>query len=72
MRNYISMAGVDLVRAAHATSLVPARVMGMEADLGSLEVGKLADFVVLDPVELNVLETVIGGKSLYRRSSHEQ
>lgn len=72
MRNYISMAGVDLVRAAHATSLVPARVMGMEADLGSLEVGKLADFVVLDPGELSVLETVIGGKSLYRRSSHEQ
>jgi N-acetylglucosamine-6-phosphate deacetylase len=71
MRNYISMAGVDLVRAAYSTSLVPARVMGMEGDLGSIEVGKLADFVVLDSNTLSVLETVIGGQSLYR-SSHEQ
>jgi N-acetylglucosamine-6-phosphate deacetylase len=70
MRNYISMAGADLVRAAHAASLVPARVIGMERDLGSIEAGKLADFVVLDPDGLRVLETVIGGQSMYR-SSHE-
>ncbi|KKC37295.1 N-acetylglucosamine-6-phosphate deacetylase [Devosia epidermidihirudinis] len=70
MRNYIAMAGVDLVRAAHATSLVPARVLGMEKDLGSIEIGKLADFVVLDPETLTVLETVVGGQSLYR-SHHD-
>lgn len=67
MRNYLSMAGADLVRAAHATSLVPARVIGREAEMGSIEPGKLADFCLLDPASLGVLETIIGGQSTYRR-----
>lgn len=67
MRNYISMAGVDLVQAAYAASLVPARVVGREADLGSIEAGKLADFVLLDAVDLSVEETIVGGKSYFRR-----
>ena len=67
MRNYVSMAGADLVQAAHAASLVPARIIGREADLGSIETGKLADFVLLDPMDLSVVETIIGGKSFFRR-----
>ncbi|PXA96211.1 N-acetylglucosamine-6-phosphate deacetylase [Nostoc sp. 3335mG] len=67
MRNYVAMAGADLVQAAHATSLVPARVIGRGADLGSIEKGKLADFVLLDPADLSVVETIVGGTSLFRR-----
>ena len=67
MRNYLSMAGADLVQAAHAASLVPARVVGRETDLGSIEAGKLADFVLLDAADLSVEETIIGGKSYFRR-----
>src|SRR5215217_2304912 len=67
MRNYMAMAGIDLVQAAHAASLVPARVVGREADLGSIEAGKLADFVLLDATDLSVAETIIGGKSYFRR-----
>ena len=68
MRNYLAMAGADLVQAAHAASLVPARVIGRDRDLGSLEPGKLADFAVLDPTDFSILETVIGGRSRYRRA----
>ena len=67
MRNYLAMAGADLVQAAHAASLVPARVIGRDRDLGSIEPGKLADFTLLDAADLSVLETVIGGKVHYRR-----
>lgn len=70
MRNYIDMAGADLVQASHAASLVPARVIGRERDMGSIEIGKLADFAVLDPKDFTVLETIIGGKTHYRRD-HE-
>lgn len=69
MRNYMRLAGVDLARAAHATSLLPARVLGLDAEMGSIEVGKHADFAVLDPTTLAVEQTIVGGKSLYRRAA---
>ena len=69
MRNYVRMVGADLTQAAFATSLVPARVLGMDKDLGSLEVGKLADFAVLDPVSLEVEQTCVGGEALYRKAA---
>ncbi|EAR52717.1 N-acetylglucosamine-6-phosphate deacetylase [Oceanicola granulosus HTCC2516] len=66
MLNFLRLGETDLVRAAHATSLVPARVLGREADLGSLRRGRLADFAVLDPVTHAVRATVVGGRELYR------
>lgn len=68
MRNYMSLVGADLTSTAHATSLVPAKVIGMEHELGSIEVGKLADFAVLEPGTLAVERTVVGGETLYRRA----
>jgi N-acetylglucosamine-6-phosphate deacetylase len=69
MRNYLRFSGKDLARVANATSLVPARVLGMERDLGSLEVGKLADFAVLDRATMAVTATCVGGKELWRTAA---
>ncbi len=49
---------VELIRMA---SLTPARVMGLEHEIGSLWPGKRADMVVLDK-DLNVKDVYIGGK----------
>ena len=53
-------AGVPLPEAVRMASLTPARILGIEKDVGSLEVGKRADFVVLDR-ELNVRGVYVGG-----------
>lgn len=66
MANFMSLGGADLVRTSHATSLVPARVLGREADIGSIAAGKLADFAVLDPVTHAVKATYVGGVEGFR------
>ena len=45
MQSTCVLAAVDAVRMA---SLTPARIAGLDADRGSIEAGKRADFVVLD------------------------
>ena len=40
--------GMSPMEALKAGTIVPAKSLGMDADIGSLEVGKLADLVVLD------------------------
>ncbi len=68
---------VDAMTALKAMTIWPAWQHFEEATKGSLEVGKLADFVILsadpstvDPLEIEtiqVLETIKEGRSIYRR-----
>ncbi len=68
--------GVPLPEAVRMASLTPARILGIEEDVGSLERGKRADLVVLDR-ELNVKGVYVSGKrvtcsaaSVVMRSRH--
>jgi N-acetylglucosamine-6-phosphate deacetylase len=54
-------AGVPLVEAIRMASLTPARILGIENDVGSLEVGKRADLLVLDE-GLNVKQVYLKGE----------
>lgn len=62
--------------ALRALTLAPARQLGLEARIGSLEPGKDADLVVLsgDPfsVHTQVLETWVEGERIYDASDPEQ
>jgi N-acetylglucosamine-6-phosphate deacetylase len=53
-------AKVPVPEAVRMASLTPARILGVEAEIGSLEVGKRADLVVMDN-ELNVRQVYVGG-----------
>ncbi len=53
VRTFQKLTGVPLETVVRMASLTPARIAGVDRDLGSIAVGKRADLLVLDP-ELNV------------------
>jgi N-acetylglucosamine-6-phosphate deacetylase len=61
VRTMHDVAGVPLYEAIRMASLTPARIMGVEKDIGSLEVGKRADLLVLDEA-LNVKGVYMAGE----------
>ncbi|MDR1531734.1 MAG: N-acetylglucosamine-6-phosphate deacetylase [Clostridiales bacterium] len=54
-------AGTPLHDAVRMMTLTPARVMGWDAEIGSIKPGKKADFAVLD-TELTVRRVMLGGE----------
>ncbi len=57
---------VSDVEVARMASLNPAKLLGMENEIGSIEVGKRADLVALD-ADGKVRLTIIDGKVAFRR-----
>ena len=51
------------IQAILAATLIPAREIGREKEIGSIESGKLADFVVCDE-ELSLARVFMGGKQI--------
>ncbi|MCC9175811.1 amidohydrolase family protein [Arthrobacter sp. zg-Y179] len=64
MRNSVR-AGVSLADAVTAAALVPARVLGMEQQIGQLIQGGAADVLVLGP-DLDLRGVMRRGEWLYR------
>ncbi|MGL5694293.1 MAG: amidohydrolase [Peptostreptococcaceae bacterium] len=64
--------GMKKEHALEAITINPAKTLGIEDKVGSLEVGKDADIVIWDgcPLEIqsNVLFTIIDGKIVYKRA----
>lgn len=63
VRTMVRMAGLPLHEAVAMMTLHPARLLGREAELGSLEVGKKADLVLLDQ-QLYARRVWVGGKEI--------
>jgi imidazolonepropionase-like amidohydrolase len=74
----LTEAGLTPLDALRAATLNPARVLGMEDSLGTIEAGKLADLVLLDsnPLEdishTQQIRAVVADGRLYRRTDLER
>ena len=65
LKNIVEKVGVPLESAIKFATENPAHALGIYRETGSIEVGKRADFAVLDK-EFNVLMTVRDGEVIYR------
>lgn len=61
VKRFWKLTGCRLWQAVHMASLTPARIAGVENQLGSLKAGKLADILVLNS-ELGVEQVYLGGR----------
>lgn len=65
IQNTVEKSGVPFLQAVDYATANPARVLGLDKDMGSIKVGKLANFAVLDK-DYNVLYTVRKGEIVYK------
>ncbi len=56
---------LELCEAVKCASLNPAKALGEDNEIGSLEVGKRADIIIADE-KFNVLTTILGGEIRYK------
>ena len=66
VKNMYEHSGLPLHEVANMASLYPARVIGVEARKGSLEVGRDADIAILD-ANFAVRRTILEGRTIFRR-----
>ena len=67
VRTFVELAGRPVWEVVRMATLTPARIAGWEREVGSLEVGKRADLLVLDR-DLNVRHSLIAGREVPRAS----
>ena len=61
VRNMAKYGGVSLARAVYFATENPARLLGLNDRMGTLQEGTLADFILMDE-ECNIKATYIGGE----------
>ena len=61
LRNAVKTSGLSVDRASAAASLMPARALGLDHELGSIAPGRSADMIVLDD-DLQVTDVMAGGR----------
>ena len=63
VRHMHKVVGIDLATAVRMASLTPARILGLDQEIGSLEPGKRADFLLLGP-DLDVRSVYVEGTAV--------
>ena len=63
--NLYSNSDMEIYEAVNCASLNPAMALGEDDKIGSIEVGKYADMIIVDD-KFNVLTTILGGEIRYK------
>ena len=66
IRNLVNSCDIPLEDSIYAATLSPAKIIGVDKHLGSLDVGKKADFCILDK-NLYVVATITNGNLIYKK-----
>lgn len=64
VRTMVQQAAVPLLDAVRMITATPARILGMQDWLGSLQEGKAADIVIFDE-QIHIQKTLVGGRVVY-------
>ena len=67
VRNMYENTSAEIHEAIRMATLTPAERVGMDDEIGSLEVGKRADFILLDPT-LDVADTFVEGMNFHSQT----
>jgi N-acetylglucosamine-6-phosphate deacetylase len=65
LRNLVEMTGCSLADALQTMTFNPARLLGLDNQIGGIEAGRRADLVILTK-DLNVLKTICAGEVTYQ------
>lgn len=65
-KNFMAFTGAELKETIDTVTINPARILGIDRQKGSLEIGKDADIVLIDP-SFNVHHTIIAGKTVFKK-----
>lgn len=65
VKNIIRWAGVSISQGVNMASANPARVLGLEDKIGSIQTGKFANLAILDE-KLNVIDTIVRSRSVLK------
>ncbi|MBM7624583.1 N-acetylglucosamine-6-phosphate deacetylase [Sporohalobacter salinus] len=68
VKNIVELVGVDLSAAIQMAALNPARLLGLDEQLGSIKEGKKANLAVIDE-DYEVMMTIINGELVYQANS---
>jgi N-acetylglucosamine-6-phosphate deacetylase len=64
IQNVVEKVGVPFMQAVDYATINPAKNLGLDNEIGSIKVGKRADFTVINE-NYDILYTVVGGKIVY-------
>ncbi|MDD6883664.1 MAG: amidohydrolase family protein, partial [Eubacteriales bacterium] len=64
VRNLVDNTKLPIHEAVNAASLNPAKALGLDGEIGSLEMGKRADIAIADDA-FHIASTILGGKTVY-------